>query len=260
MTRAQSGELKQGVLGFRCNICGTRTSARLDQLGREAPSCPKCRSSVRMRALIHILSTELFGQSLALSDFPRRPDLKGVGMSDWIGYARPLARMLGYQNTFYDVEPRLDITSIETSQEASLDFVISADVLEHVAPPVSVAFANLKRLLKPGGVLVLSVPYSLDEGTVEHFPELHEYRIVKTGPNVILENATRDGRRQVFRDVVLHGGTGVTVEMRVFAEASLIGELQRAGFARIHIYREPHPAHGVVFKDPWSLPLSARAE
>ena len=178
-----------------------------------------------MRALIHVLSTELFGQSLAIPDFPLRPDLKGVGMSDWDGYARPLARTLGYQNTFYDIEPRLDIIRIMPSQEGSLDFVMSADVLEHVAPPVSVAFDNLKRLLKPGGVLVLSVPYSLNKETVEHFPELHDYRIVKKGANFILENTTRDGHKQVFKDLVLHGGAGVTVEMRVFAEASLIGEL-----------------------------------
>ncbi|MGH9903496.1 MAG: hypothetical protein ACRD68_16940, partial [Pyrinomonadaceae bacterium] len=79
-----------------------------------------------------MLSTELFGESLALTDFPERRDISGIGMSDWDGYAAPLALKLGYQNTYYHQEPKLDITSIEPALESTLDFIISSDVFEHV--------------------------------------------------------------------------------------------------------------------------------
>ena len=38
---------------------------------------------------------------LALPDFPVHPEIKGVGLSDWDGYAIPLKHKLGYENTFY---------------------------------------------------------------------------------------------------------------------------------------------------------------
>jgi SAM-dependent methyltransferase len=50
-----------------------------------------------------------------------------------------------------------------------------ADVLEHVAPPYEQALANLCQLLKPGGVLILTVPMKSEGSTDEHFPELYQY-------------------------------------------------------------------------------------
>src|SRR5437879_5782180 len=75
---------------------------------------------------------------------------------------------------------------------------IAAHGFEHVVPPVSRAVANARRLLKPGGVLIFSVPFSLDADTVEHFPDLNDYRIVKTGGRIRLENRCVDGRMQIF--------------------------------------------------------------
>jgi len=80
---------------------------------------------MRMRSIIHLLSLELFAESIPLSDFPFQPSLKGIGMSDWDGYAEPLAKKLGYTNTFYHKEPRLDITAIDPDSERTLDFIIS---------------------------------------------------------------------------------------------------------------------------------------
>lgn len=248
-------------LRFRCNVCGRRCAAQPSELTREGRSCGGCGSTVRWRAVVRILSLELFGESRALPDFPVRRDIRGLGMSDWEGYAVPLARKLDYRNTHYDREPRLDITDIPAALEGTCDFLISSEVFEHVPPPVNTAFRNARRLLRPGGVMVFTAPYTKAPQTVEHFPELFDYRLTEAGGGrLVLENTTRDGRKQNFDDLVFHGGEGATLEMRVFSESSLLAEFERAGFGRVRIHSEADPAHGIVWHEDWSLPMSARAE
>lgn len=245
-------------LWFRCNVCGRPARAKVAELGREIPSCRCCGSTVRNRALVHWLSVELFGKSLAIHEFPHRPDIVGIDMSGWHGYGQALGERLGYRNTYYHMEPKLDITAIDPSLLGTLDFVISSDVFEHVAPPVSIAFENTRRLLKPGGVLIVTVPYTKEAGTKEHFPDLYQYEIVKEGDDFVLINTTRSGERQVFRNLVFHGGPGTTLEMRVFSEKSLVGGLERAGFEQVKIRAEPDYDAGVVWHESWSLPVTAR--
>jgi SAM-dependent methyltransferase len=247
-----------GYLKYRCNICGKSSEGKVTEFGREEPSCLKCGSTVRMRSIIYLLSNELLGKNLALPDFPKRSDIVGIGMSDWEGYAVPLARKLSYKNTYYHGRPYLDITRIDPRLENTLDFLISSDVFEHVAPPVSVAFENAYKLLKPRGLFIFTAPYSKNEQTKEHFPELYDYRIIKNGGRSILKNLTKDGREQVFEDLVFHGGAGLTLEMRVFSEASLMKELGRAGFSEVTIHKEEDLEHGIFWPYDWSLPITAR--
>lgn len=211
-----------------------------------------------MRSIVHVLSTELFGESLALPDFPERPELRGLGMSDWDGYAEPLSRKLGYQNTYLHQEPALDITDPDPARLGTLDFLISTDVIEHVAPPVSLAFENSRKLLKPGGVFVFSVPYNLEGDTVEHFPDLHEYRIEERAGEHVLFNRTRDGREETFEDLVFHGGPGETLELRVFSLGGLQRDLELAGFVPPRIYSEAEESCGMVWECGWSLTMAAR--
>lgn len=250
-------------LTFHCNICDKQNEVALAELTREASTCAKCGSTVRMRSIIQILTTELFGRSLSISQIaPPRPDIVGIGMSCWDGYAIPLAHRLAYKNTYYHQAPHLDITNVEPSMEGTLDFVVSTDVFEHVEPPVSRAFENARKLLKPGGVFIFSVPFSHpgEDGvpTQEHFPDLNEYSITKTSEGYQLKNTTRDGRVQYFNDLVFHGGPGSTLEMRVFSESSMLNELTKAGFDEITIYSGSDLRHGIHWAKKWSVPLSAR--
>jgi SAM-dependent methyltransferase len=211
-----------------------------------------------MRAMIHALSVALFGESIALPDFPMNKGIRGLGMSDWDGYAVPLSEKLNYTNTFYHKEPRLDIHDVAPRDFQMLDFLLSSDVFEHVAPPVSHAFDNARALIKPGGVLILSVPYALEGPTVENFPDLHDFTIeVRSGERVLV-NRTKEGSIEEFRDLVFHGGEGDTLEMRLFSKPDLISNLEQAGFQSVQIVSEPCYEHGIVFLHPWSLPVIAR--
>lgn len=258
ITKNKTSSDKSDYLSYRCNICGNVCKSKISELKREEVSCFSCGSTVRMRAIIHVLSMELFGRSLAIPDFPVRPDIIGIGMSDWDGYANPLKHKLGYGNTFYHQEPKLDITAIDPSMEATLDFIISTDVFEHVVPPVSVAFENVRKLLKQDGVFVITVPYSKEVSAQEHFPDLYNYEVIKERGRYILKNITIDGVEQAFDNLVFHGGEGSTLEMRVFSESLLIEEFKKAGFNSIKIYSEPNFKFGIYWEHDWSLPIAAR--
>ena len=249
-----------GTLAFECNLCAARCALPIGELQREGGCCPACGAIMRYRAVIHHLSVGLFGKSLAVGEFPAEAKhLAGIGMSDPDKYADLLARRFRYVNTFYHTEPRLDIQSPGAQHDGAYDFVISSDVFEHVDPPVALAFGNLRRMLKPHGLLVLTVPFTMHDETVEHFPELHHYAIEERDGTHVLVNHTADGRRQEFGDLVFHGGPGNTLEMRVFSEAGLRRDLEAAGFTRIEFHREPCFRWGIYWAEPWSVPVTAFA-
>lgn len=246
---------------FICNICGQSNACDPATIGREDASCTGCSSSVRLRAVVHLLSKSLFGESLPLTDFPERPDLVGFGLSDWSMYARMLGQRMRYINTFYHVAPRLDITKIPDELAGTADFLIASDVFEHVLPPVDRAFQGARRLLKDGGVFVFSVPFDTrEEGTLEHFPHIHDFRIEKEpGAGYRLHNRRADGMEETFGDLVFHGGPGSTLEMRVFALDDIRGHFRTAGFSDVRVDAEPEPRWGIYWTSPCSLPLLARA-
>jgi GT2 family glycosyltransferase len=243
---------------FTCNVCGARAETAFAELGRERPSCYRCGSTVRMRSIVHVLSTELFGKSLALPNFPVDKDIRGVGLSDSSVFADRVAAKLGYVNTFYHQEPRLDITDVPDHMRGTLDFIVSSDVFEHVPPPVSRAFSNARRLLKPGGVLILTVPYSLQEQTIEHFPDLHDWKVIEREGHYELHNQRSDGSLSTYDDLVFHGGPGQTLEMRLFSLEGIRRECRAAGLEPARVRNDTNLAFGVYWREFWSLPIVAR--
>ena len=208
--------------------------------------------------MIHALSIGLFGHSFGIWDFPNRQDLVGIGLSDWLGYAKRLPLRLAYRNTFFDSEPQLDITDPPPELEGKLDFVIASDVFEHVEPPVERAFEGSLRVLKPGGVIVLTVPYAVEGETKEHFGNLHEYEVLDFKGRKILVNRTADNRWEVFDGPVFHGGPGVTLEMRQFSCDSVLDHLRSAGFIEAVVCKKAAPEFGVVWPLRYGLPMLAR--
>ncbi len=247
------------AVNFHCNLCGAPNSAPLAKLSREASSCRGCLSNVRFRAMARLLIHEVLGSDVALSAAPVRRDIAGLGLSDARAFASPLARKFAYENTWYHRRPRLDIANVPPARFGRYDFVIASDVFEHVAPPVSRAFENARKLLKPGGKLIFTVPFSLETDTVEHFPDLHEWKLAKRDGGWRLTNTTRAGETQTFDDLVFHGGPGTTLEMRLFSRAGLEREFARAGFARVRMAAEPYLPFGIHWQFPWSVPMVAYA-
>ena len=245
-------------LEFECNICGFRNKVDRAVLDRERRSCGGCHSSVRTRSIIHLLSMEMYGESLKIDDFPESRNITGISLSDWPGYVRRLEREFSYANTFYHKKPQFDICNPEGY--GPVDFLISSEVFEHVAPPVSRAFIGTHKTLKEGGVLILTTPFmNRRETTVEHFPELFEYEIVERAPEGYeLVNTTTDGRRQVFRNLRFHGGVGQMLEMRVFSRTDPLSHLRLAGFSKVDVRDEDYPKFGIVWQSPWSTPIVAR--
>jgi hypothetical protein len=175
---------------FLCNICGRNNT--IDVLQQEESSCTGCGSNVRLRALMHLLSMELFGDGFILPDFPRLSGIKGLGLSDQASYAEPLAEKFDYTNTYYDREPRFDITEAHPDRYGTYDFILSSDVFEHIEAPVERAFDE--ALAVDGRAIVDEDP--------------------KAGPEAVDERATEPvgieaaGEAIRVRVDVAHGATG----------------------------------------------------
>jgi SAM-dependent methyltransferase len=201
---------------------------------------------------------EFLGISMTLAEFPVLKSIRGIGMSDAPELEERLAEKLDYTNTFYHQAPLLDITNPDPKDFGRYDFILSSEVMEHVPPPIEDAFATLYQLLKPGGLLFLTTPFSLNEKTVEHFPELREFTLASLNGTAVLVNRRGDGSIEVFEDLMFHGGPGSTVEMRLFSEKALREMMTAAGFTSIRVAADHWPEYGVEQSHQWSLPIVAR--
>ena len=259
MSSRGSRQLSNQMTGFECNICGAVAQVFPEVVdGREHPTCTTCGSSVRMRSVIYFLCKALLGGGLPLEKISPNPRVVGLGLSDWEGYARLLSEKFSYTNTYYHQEPFLDIVNPPATRLRSCDFLISSDVFEHVPPPVSRAFAGSFALLKPGGLLVLTVPFTGVPEIVEHFPHLSKYRIIKFDEENVLVNRRDDGAYEVYTNLVFHGGPGETLEMRVFNREGTVDLLKYSGFVDIHVHDEVVPEWGIRPPHSWGLPITAR--
>lgn len=245
------------VVAFSCNLCGAWNE--VEQFATEPATCA-CGSNVRLRALIHLLSLELFGRSLPLPAFPRLKSVRGLGMSDKQCCAERLADKFDYTNTWYDREPRFDSSNPDPALWGQYDFILSADVLEHVGPPVEATLTQLCRMLKPRGFLGVTVFCAPSDTLREHFPDLQDYRIVPLGESQVLINRRADGTLEIRDDLIFHGGSGSTLEMREFGATSLREKLTGAGFREVEFLVENLAGIGVFFDHDVSQPLIARKE
>jgi hypothetical protein len=129
-----------------------------------------------------------------------------------------------------DKFPQLDLKSDLTNLSEMFNFVTCSDVLEHVIPPVSIAFENLFKIIKSNGFLVLSVPVDvLSEETVEFYPELKNFEVIDEKVHWTNSN----GIEMIDENPEWHGGRGITLAFRVWSEKDLIQQLTRVGFKNI---------------------------
>lgn len=216
-----------------------------------------------MRALVYALTKGL-GLHPVLPENTSCRHLRGIGLSGNRFYARALRRYFDYTNTFFHKKPFLDICS-GVLPYSNLDFIISSEVFEHVPPPPDVAFRNSCQMLKSGGVLILTVPYDDNAShTVEHYPSLHHWKLRKksafrgSASNYYIENINVQGKLEIFDTVRFHGGTGQTVEMRMFSKSHLL-ELAAQNGLTAEIVVEDVPLFGIWNQgDSGGLPIILR--
>lgn len=141
---------------------------------RNVLRCRRCHASARNRHVALLARRHLGIRALRdLRDSPGPPHILNASATS------PLAAALGeaaYNTEFWsDVTPGAsrdgirceDLTTLSFA-DASLDLVISEDVLEHV-PDVDRALEETRRVLRPGGAHILTVPYFPNDPTVELF-------------------------------------------------------------------------------------------
>jgi len=246
------------LISFRCNICGKINQKHsADIYDRERPSCDHCGSNMRARAIVDLLTKQLFGESKLLSSLPENKEIKGLGMSDWPVYSTLLAEKFDFTTTYYHKEPKLDITNVDSCLFSKFDFVISSEVFEHINPPVSQGFINLHKMLKPNGFCIFTVPFINFETTLEYYPDLYDYKICQEGGQPCLVNTTSSGDEQLFHNLNFHGGDGATLELRCFGRSSLRAEFATAGFKNIVFHKDNNLDFGIKWVVNWSLPVMA---
>lgn len=245
------------------NIYGCLQGIDAGKIGRETTVACDTRTWHRARALMYALTKALKLHPVLPWNGPDRT-VRGIGLSDDDNYAWVLGSLFDYTNTFFHQEPRLDICADDLAY-SGLDFIVSTDVFEHVLPPVEKAFRNCHRMLKPGGVLVFSVPYAANRNeTIEHFPSLHEWHLedrLTAGDRkeTVLVNINPQGEQEVFDKLCFHGGQGETLEMRNFGKGHLLELAAKTGFEVEAIVEEDVPLFGIWnHGDLDSLPMVFR--
>jgi hypothetical protein len=181
-----------------------------------------------------------------------------IGISDGFLMETILRKIYrnNYKNYHYHIQPMLDITQVPSELHGSADIISCSEVLEHVAPPIDLAFSGLRNLLNSDGTLILSVPHTDASGVhVEHFPVMERFVVDLVGTPK-LRGILLGGEEVEFSNLVFHGGVGATLEFRIFSEESLSENFNQAGFKKIKI-QPNYKILGILWEN-WSRVWTVR--
>lgn len=195
------------VRGFRDHGGGAEVLDRRKVVGgmrRTDDRCPVCHGADRTRMMMTYLETETQVGDAPQSVLHIAPDF---GLYLW------LKRQSGVNYTGTDLDPAryrhiegfraADLTAMPFDDN-SFDVIICSHVLEHV-PDDRKAFAELFRILKPGGHALLLVPLAHDGAGLDEDPS-------------ISDPAEQDRR------------FGQWDHVRIYDTGSFVGRMEAAGF------------------------------
>ncbi|WP_229801495.1 class I SAM-dependent methyltransferase [Tateyamaria omphalii] len=179
-TTRQPRRLKQaqgdlnGADLLKCPICDSTQFE--DFNGRVNARCSSCRAVERNRMMWMILDR--------LGAF--KPGLRVLHMAPELGLVRKFKSLSGddYHATDFDVERyssnfvkirKLDLcTDLAAIPDESYDLILHSHVLEHIPCSVPHVLSELDRILAPGGLHFLSVPFRGTTTTEDLSPDLSE--------------------------------------------------------------------------------------
>jgi len=169
--RAKKNALLQSLAGTgaACNVCGWEGRAFADDHWHRDSVCPDCGSQVRHRLLAALFNgwatgfdeASLLSGKEILHFAPERQLRERV--------RKAAARHVTADFDRGDCDLRLDMSAMPTVPDAGFDVVIACDVLEHV-PDDAAAFRELRRILRPGGLAILTVPQMDPPATTDEDP------------------------------------------------------------------------------------------
>ncbi|HSJ19182.1 MAG TPA: methyltransferase domain-containing protein [Nocardioidaceae bacterium] len=160
--------LSEGT-GVLCNLCRWQGPAFDGSAHVELARCPRCGSIGRDR-FVHWCMAQRVALHNALRVIecsPRLGDDYRAAMSTWFFY-----RTSDYDLRAHAGNLRLDLQDIDLPGDA-VDVVLCAHVLEHVPDPDR-ALGELRRVVAPGGHLLLQVPVLQAHTTPATEPEYHD--------------------------------------------------------------------------------------
>lgn len=159
----------------RCSLCGWEGRfRRLHPSERETLACGDCRASLRYRGQAEVICQRIGGDtSVTLADLVAAGTLDKLAIYEpgISGPLRPWLRQAGrYEQSVYDPDlpsgtRRADGLICQdlmatSFAPASFDLIVTSDIFEHIRKPFA-AFAEIRRILKPGGLHVWTVPIGM---------------------------------------------------------------------------------------------------
>lgn len=230
-----------------CPVCGVTYILDSAKHSREGGLCPDCGASGRAQAIAYHLSLLLVGEVVPLALHQTNNDKSIIGLSDGRVYAEILERKYSYLNTFFHRDPLLDITKPQEEYISSADILISTEVFEHVIGESIAAFKGAYDVLKPGGYIILTVPYVNRGDAVEHYrTDVKDYKAYKNKEGEwLVDLEYRDGSSETVTNPRFHGGPGKTLEMRVFNKDRVYSELRKVGFVDCEFHVNNVPEYGI---------------
>ncbi len=161
---------------FTCPICGYNGPFRdkvLDTGVRKHARCPNCGALERHRLRFLVVQTIFEEEHLAklsMLHFAPEPFFQGY-------FKKRVERYVTADLDMVGVDCNVDIQNLPFSN-GSYDFVYASHVLEHVLDDRK-ALCEIRRVLKPGGIAILSVPL-VGERTIEYSePNQEEWNHVR---------------------------------------------------------------------------------
>ncbi|MAU97619.1 MAG: hypothetical protein CMP81_17310 [Fulvimarina sp.] len=197
-----------------CSLCGWQGRfQRTHRSERETLACGGCRATLRYRGQAEVICREIAaGRFETLADLATSGALSILAIYEpgITGPLRPFLRQAGrYEQSIYDPDQpsgtrradgivHQDLMATAFC-DASFDLVVTSDIFEHVRRPF-LAFAEIRRILKPGGLHVWTVPIGMPP------PDETRARVDTSGPEdrmilpPVYHGSGTDGLSLVYTD------------------------------------------------------------